>query len=135
MIRALGGSPTRSFHAMARTFAALLLVLHWSTPGVLLAAALRGIFTGDSGLSSGARAAQPVAPPHLLPRTAATTSAAVKPKRDAVKLGGVDQALLAQVTVPAGAHASRTESTLVAPARSAARRTFDARAPPDSADA
>jgi hypothetical protein len=135
MIRALSGSPRHSFRAMARTFAALLLVLHWTAPGVLQAAALRGIFTGDSGFSSGIRASQPVALPHILPRTAATPSAAAKPKRDPVKLGGNHQALLPQVLVPSATFTAETVLFLPAPVRSTTKRTFDARGPPASADA
>jgi hypothetical protein len=110
--------------------AAMILVLHWSAPGVLQ---LRFAVAGDTpaGFSSSARASQPGSLPRLVSRSVGLEVSLPKSPRSGWLAGGKLDALLARDRAAHRPIASaQPQSTEVPAPRSALSRAFNARAPP-----
>jgi hypothetical protein len=133
MISGMGGPATRSPAAIARILPAFLLVLHWASLSLMQSGSLRGIFEGDAGLSSGVRAAQPVALLCALPRGAIGIEASgARVKRDVAGIEGKRPAALFEGVPRAQQRSAATIDLHIAALPSLVlARAFNARGPPE----
>ena len=114
--------------ALAWIVASVLLVLHWSAPGVLQVHAPAGWHDASPGISIGSRAGQP----GVLPQTVSIESnLPKKPSQRGWKRDDGSDTLLARAFIIEPPRRTPSESTLgeaLVPRKST--RAFDARAPP-----